>query len=266
MPQIHPTAIVSPAARLAPDVVIGPYCIVGEQVELGAGVSLQSHVVIVGRTTIGAGTRIFPFASIGQEPQDLKYRGEESSLVIGCRNILREYVTMNPGTAGGGMVTQIGSDCLFMAGTHIAHDCRIADHVIMANNTTLGGHVVVEEYAFLGGICAVHQFVRIGRHAMIGGMSGAERDVIPYGQVIGVRAKLTGLNIIGMQRRGFSREDIQMLRNAYQYLFHAEGTFSQRVEEIARRFSGVRPVEDVVEFIRAESSRGILQPLETNDG
>ena len=266
MPQIHPTAIVAPGALLARDVIVGPYCIVGEGVELGPGVSLQAHVVVVGRTTIGAGTRIFPFASIGQEPQDLKYRGEPSSLVIGCRNTIREYVTMNPGTEGGGMVTHIGNDCLFMVGTHIAHDCQIADHVVMANNTTLGGHVVVEEYAFLGGICAVHQFVRIGRHAMIGGMSGAERDVIPYGQVIGVRAKLTGLNILGMQRRGFSREDIQSVRSAYHLLFHSEGTFSDRVDQTARRFAGVRPVEDIVDFLRAESSRGILQPVEANGG
>jgi UDP-N-acetylglucosamine acyltransferase len=266
MPQIHPTAIVAPGARLAADVVIGPYCIVGDEVELGSGVTLQAHVIVVGRTTIGSGTRVFPFASIGQEPQDLKFRGENSSLVIGCRNTIREYVTMNPGTAGGGMVTRVGNDCLFMVGTHIAHDCQIADHVIMANNTTLGGHVIVEEYAFLGGICAVHQFVRIGRHAMIGGMSGAERDVIPYGQVIGVRAKLTGLNIIGMQRRGFSREDIQALRNAYQLLFHSEGTFSDRVDETARRFAGVRPVEDVIEFLRADSSRGILHPNGANGG
>jgi UDP-N-acetylglucosamine acyltransferase len=173
---------------------------------------------------------------------------------------------MNPGTTGGGMVTRVGNDCLFMAGTHIAHDCQIADHVIMANNSILAGHVTVEEYAFLGGVCAVHQFVRIGRHAMIGGMSGAERDIIPYGQVIGVRARLTGLNIIGMQRRGFSREEIQALRNAYQLLFHSEGTFSDRVGETARRFAGVRPVEDIIEFIRADSSRGILHPQEVNGG
>ncbi|MBV8120681.1 MAG: acyl-ACP--UDP-N-acetylglucosamine O-acyltransferase [Alphaproteobacteria bacterium] len=266
MAQIHPTAIVAAGARLAADVDIGPYCIVGERVELGPGVTLKTHVVVEGHTTIGAGTRLFPFASIGQEPQDLKYRGEASSLVIGCRNTIREYVTMNPGTTGGGLVTRVGNDCLFMAGTHIAHDCQIADHVIMANNTTLGGHVVVEEYAFLGGVCAVHQFVRIGRHAMIGGMSGAERDIIPYGQVIGVRARLTGLNIIGMQRRGFSREDIQAVRNAYQLLFHSGGTFSDRVGETGRRFAGVQPVEDIIEFIRADSSRGILHPQEANGG
>ncbi|MBV8735999.1 MAG: acyl-ACP--UDP-N-acetylglucosamine O-acyltransferase [Alphaproteobacteria bacterium] len=266
MPQIHPTAIVASGARLAPDVEIGPYCIVGERVELGPGVILRAHIVVEGRTTIGAGTQIFPFASLGHKPQDLKYRGEDSALVIGCRNTIREYVTMNPGTAGGGMITGVGNDCLFMAGTHIAHDCRIADHVIMANNTILGGHVTVEEHAFLGGVCAVHQFVRIGRHAMIGGMSGVERDVIPYGQVMGNRARLTGLNIIGLQRRGFSREDIQALRNAYQLLFHSEGTLSDRVGEAALRFAGIRPVEDIIDFIRADSSRGLCQPKEINGG
>jgi UDP-N-acetylglucosamine acyltransferase len=266
MPHIHPTAIVASGAQLAPDVVIGPYCIIGERVELGPGVTLQAHIVVEGRTTIGAGTRIFPFASLGHEPQDLKYRGEDSSLVIGCRNTIREYVTMNPGTTGGGMITRVGNDCLFMVGAHIAHDCQIADHVIMANNATLAGHVVLEEYAFLGGLCAVHQFVRIGRHAMIGGMSGVERDVIPYGQVMGDRARLTGLNIIGLQRRGFSREDIHALRNAYQLLFHSEGTLSDRVGEAARRFAGIGLVEDIIDFIRADSSRAICQPKGTNGG
>jgi UDP-N-acetylglucosamine acyltransferase len=266
VPRLHPTAIVAAGARLAPDVVVGPYCVVGEEVELGPGVTLAAHVVVDGRTTIGAGTRLFPFASIGQEPQDLKYRGEPSALVIGCRNTIREYVTMNPGTTGGGMVTRVGDDCLFMVGAHVAHDCRIADHVIMANNATLAGHVVVEEYAFLGGLCAVHQFVRIGRHAMIGGMSGVERDVIPYGQVMGDRARLTGLNIIGMQRRGFGREDIQALRSAYQVLFHSPGTLSERVGQAAERFAGIGPVDDVVQFIRADSSRAICQPKDANGG
>jgi|SRR5579883_193454 UDP-N-acetylglucosamine acyltransferase len=266
MPQIHPTAVVASGAQLADDVVIGPYCIVGERVELGPGVVLMSHVVIDGRTSVGAGTRIFPFASLGHAPQDLKYRGEDSALVIGCRNTIREYVTMNPGTDGGGMVTRVGSDCLFMVGAHVAHDCRIGDHVIMANNATLAGHVVLGDYAILGGLSAIHQFVRVGKHAMIGGMSGAERDVIPYGQVIGVRTGLGGLNIVGMQRRGFSRDEIQKLRTAYQMLFHPEGTFSDRVDATARRFAGVRPVEDVIKFIRADSSRGLLQPQAGNGG
>jgi UDP-N-acetylglucosamine acyltransferase len=266
MPQIHPTAIVAPGATLAEDVVIGPYCIVGEKVTLGSGVIVKSHVVIDGRTTIGAGTRVFPFASVGLEPQDLKYGGEASSLEIGCNNTIREHVTINPGTTGGGMVTQIGDNCLLMAGAHVAHDCQVGDHVILVNHATLGGHVVVEEYAILGGLSAVHQFVRIGRHAMIGGMSGVERDVIPYGQVMGDRARLTGLNIIGMQRRGFSREDIQALRNAYQVLFHTPGTLSDRVGETADRFAGIGPVEDIIQFIRADSSRAICQPKEANGG
>jgi UDP-N-acetylglucosamine acyltransferase len=266
MPQIHPTAIVASGAELADDVVVGPYCVIGGPVVLGAGVRLVAHVVVDGRTTIGDGTRIFPFASIGLEPQDLKYQGEASSLVIGRNNTIREYVTMNPGTEGGGMITRVGDHCLFMAGAHVAHDCQIGDHVIMANNATLGGHVVVEDYALLGGLSAVHQFVRIGRHAMIGGMSGVERDVIPYGQVMGDRARLTGLNIIGMQRRGFSREDIQGLRSAYHFLFSTDGTLNDRVTEAAERFSGIGPVDDIIAFIRADSSRAICQPKGANGG
>src|SRR5215471_11089387 len=266
MPQIHPTAIVAPGATLADTVVIGPYCVVGEDVALGQRVTLCSHVVIDGRTTIGEATRLFPFASVGLEPQDLKYRGERSELVIGCNNTIREYVTMNPGTEGGGMVTRVGDHCLFMVGAHVAHDCQIGDHVVMANNATLAGHVVVEDYALLGGLSAVHQFVRIGQYAMIGGMSGVERDVIPYGQVMGDRARLTGVNIIGMQRRGFSRDDIQALRSAYQFLFSADGTFNDRVNEMAERFGGVGPVDDIVAFIRADSTRAICQPKGANGG
>ncbi|OLD92266.1 MAG: acyl-[acyl-carrier-protein]--UDP-N-acetylglucosamine O-acyltransferase [Alphaproteobacteria bacterium 13_1_20CM_3_64_12] len=266
MPQIHPTAIVAPGATLAEDVSIGPYCVVGEEVVLGAGVTLIAHIVVDGRTTIGEKTRIFPFASIGLEPQDLKYRGEKSRLVIGRHNTIREHVTMNPGTEGGGMVTRVGDHGLFMVGAHVAHDCQIGDHVIMANNATLAGHVVVEDYALLGGLSAVHQFVRIGQHAMIGGMSGVERDVIPYGQVMGDRARLSGLNIIGMQRRGFSREDIQTLRSAYQFLFSADGTFNDRVTEMAERFGGVAPVDDIIAFIRADSTRAICQPKGPNGG
>jgi UDP-N-acetylglucosamine acyltransferase len=266
MPQIHPTAIVAPGATLAEDVSIGPYCILGGEVVLGAGVTLIAHIVVDGRTTIGEKTRIFPFASIGLEPQDLKYRGEKSRLVIGRHNTIREHVTMNPGTEGGGMVTRIGDHGLFMVGAHVAHDCQIGDHVIMANNATLAGHVVVEDYALLGGLSAVHQFVRIGQHAMIGGMSGVERDVIPYGQVMGDRARLSGLNIIGMQRRGFSREEIQTLRSAYQFLFSADGTFNDRVTEMAERFGGVAPVDDIIAFIRADSTRAICQPKGPNGG
>ena len=266
MPQIHPTAIIAPGAQLADDVVIGPYCVIGEHVSLARGVTLKSHVMIDGRTAVGEGTRIFPFASIGFETQDLKYKGEPSSLEIGRSNTIREHVTMNPGTEGGGMITRVGDDCLFMVGAHVAHDCQIGDHVILVNNATLGGHVVVEDYAILGGLSAVHQFVRIGRHAMIGGMSGVERDVIPYGQVMGDRARLNGLNIIGMQRRGFSRDDIQGLRNAYNCLFGEGGTFSERVDDVEKRFAGIAPVDELIAFIRADSSRAICQPKGANGG
>jgi UDP-N-acetylglucosamine acyltransferase len=266
MTRVHPTAIIAPGAVLAEDIVVGPYCIIGPSVVLESGVWLGAHVVIDGRTTIGERTRIFPFAAIGFEPQDLKYRGEPSSLMIGRYNTIREHVTINTGTAGGGMVTRIGDHCLLMVGVHVAHDCQVGDHVIMANNATLAGHVVVEEYARLGGLSAVHQFVRIGRHAMIGGMSGVERDVIPYGQVVGDRARLTGLNIIGMQRAGYSREEIQALRAAYQVLFTAAGTLSERVDEAASRFGGIGPVDDIIAFIRADSTRAICQPKESASG
>jgi UDP-N-acetylglucosamine acyltransferase len=260
MTQIHPTAIIEPGAQLAETAAIGPYCHIGSEVELGAGVTLHGHVVVAGRTSVGAATRIFPFASIGHEPQDLKYAGERSRLVIGRNNIIREHVTMNPGTAAGGMETRIGDGCLFMVGVHIAHDCKIGNNVVMANNATIGGHVVVSDNAVLGGLSAVHQFVRIGQHAMIGGMSGVERDVIPYGSVMGDRARLSGLNIIGMQRRGFARDEIQALRSAFQALFGELGTLSQRVDDIAERYREVRPVQDIVDFIRADSSRALCQP------
>ena len=192
MQVIHPTAIVEPGARLAERVSIGPYCVVGAEVELQDGVELISHVAVAGRTVVGAETRVFPFASIGHQPQDLKYQGEPSRLEIGRRNIIREHVTMNPGTTGGGMLTRVGDGCLFMVGAHVAHDCAVGDSVIMANNATLAGHVRIGDFAILGGLSAVHQYVRIGKHAMIGGVTGVERDVIPYGQVVGDRARLVG--------------------------------------------------------------------------
>ncbi len=213
MANIHPTAIVDPGASLGDQVTIGPYSCVGPEVTLGNNITLISHVVLAGRTLIGDGTRIFPFASLGHEPQDLKYKGEPSILEIGADNTIREYVTMNPGTEGGGMVTSVGDHCLFMVGAHVAHDCHIGNHVIMANNATIGGHVNIGDYAILGGLSAVQQRVRIGRHAMIGGMSGVEQDVIPYGSVMGDRAHLSGLNIIGLKRHGISRDDIHALRN-----------------------------------------------------
>jgi UDP-N-acetylglucosamine acyltransferase len=261
---LHPTAVVEPGARLAETARVGPYCVVGPEVELQDGVELVSHVAIAGRTVVGAETRIFPFASIGHQPQDLKYQGEKSRLEIGRRNVVREHVTMNPGTTGGGMLTRVGDGCLFMVGAHVAHDCRLGDHVIMANNATLAGHVTIGDFAILGGLSAIHQFVRIGKHAMIGGVTGVERDVIPYGQVVGDRARLVGLNIVGLQRRGFSREQVQALRTAYQMLFGEAGTLAERVDEVARQFTDVEPVRDIVDFIRADSQRGFCRPQGVN--
>lgn len=260
MAAIHPTAIVEPGARLGRDVSIGPYSCIGPEVELDDGVAVMEHVVVGGRTTIGPHTRVFPFASIGLPPQDLKYRGEASRLRIGANTTIREHVTMNPGTEGGGMLTSVGDHCLFMVGSHVAHDCKIGDHVIMANNATLAGHVTIGDYAILGGLSAVHQFVRIGRHAMIGGMSGVEHDVIPYGSVMGDRARLAGLNAVGLKRRNFSREDIHALRTAYRMIFAAEGTLAERIEDAAEMFKDSAAVMDIVDFIRADSSRSICQP------
>lgn len=260
MTTIHPTALVDSHAILGQNVSVGPYCIVGPHVELGDNVELLSHVVVEGRTKIGAETRIFPFASIGHMPQDLKYHGEPSTLEIGRRNQIREYVTIQPGTEGGGMSTTVGDNCLFMASAHVAHDCHLGDNVIMANNATLAGHVTVGEWAFLGGLCAVHQFVRIGRHAMIGGMSGVEADLIPFGTVIGNRAHLSGLNIVGLKRRGFSRDEIHALRNAYRMLFAPEGTLQERLSDVEEQFKDHQVVSEITAFIRAETNRRFCVP------
>ncbi len=267
MSDIHATSVIEKGARIAASAKIGPFCHVGSHVELGERVELVSHVAVSGRTSIGEGTRIFPFASIGHQPQDLKFKGEESRLVIGRDNVIREQVTMNPGTEGGGLLTQVGDRCLFMVGVHVAHDCIIGDNVIMANNATLAGHVKIGDFAVFGGLSAVHQFVRIGPYAMVGGVTGVERDVIPYGSVLGDRARLSGLNIVGMQRRGFSRDEINALRNAYQMLFEGvEGTFAERTVAVAERFKNIRPVDDVLNFIRTESPRGLTQPKAGNGG
>lgn len=261
MNDIHQTAVIDSNAKIGSNVKIGPYCIIGSDVELGDGVVLEAHVVVNGHTKIGANTKIFPYASIGLLPQDMKYKGEPSKLIIGCNNIIREYVTMNPGTEGGGMLTEIGNNCLFMVGSHVAHDCIIGDHVILVNNATLGGHVSIEEWAIIGGLSAVHQFARVGRHAMVGGMTGVEHDVIPYGSVTGNRARLQGLNIVGLKRRGFDRDQIHELRNAYRLLFAPEGTMVERLDDVAKIFSENETVMEIVSFIRADSSRAICQPV-----
>lgn len=264
MSSIHSTAIVEPGATIGKDVVIGPFCVVGSQVVLADGVVLRSHVVVDGMTEVGEGTQIYPFASIGLPPQDLKYRGETSRLVIGRNTVIREHVTMNPGTEGGGLVTRIGDQGLFMIGVHVAHDCVVGDQVIMANNATLAGHVQVGDCAVIGGLAAVHQFVRIGAHAMIGGLSGVEQDVIPFGSVVGERASLSGLNIVGMKRRGFDRDAIHGLRSAYRRLFGGKGNFAERISEVAGEYADNDAVQQVIAFVSAESSRGLTRPKAEN--
>jgi UDP-N-acetylglucosamine acyltransferase len=260
MSTVHPTAIIEDGAKIGDNITVGPYCMIGADVVLDDGVTLVSHVVVGGRTNIGANTKIYPFASIGLQPQDLKYKGEPSQLIVGCNNVIREHVTMNPGTEGGGMITRVGNNCLFMVGAHVAHDCQVGDHVILVNNATLAGHVDVGNWAILGGLSAVHQFVRVGRHAMVGGMSGVENDVIPYGSVIGNRARLSGLNVVGLKRRNFDRETIHALRNAYRLLFAPEGTMAERIKDVAEVFSDNEPVMEIVNFIQADSSRAICKP------
>ena len=260
MTNIHPTAVIEANAAIASDVTIGPYCIVGADVTLDDGVTLMGHVVIGGRTTVGPRCTVYPFTSLGLPPQDLKYRGEPSRLTIGRETVIREHVTMNPGTEAGGMLTRVGEHCLFMVGAHVAHDCQIGDHVILVNNATLGGHVEVGDWAILGGLSAAHQYVRIGRHAMIGGKTGVENDVIPYGSVVGNRAHLSGLNIIGLRRRRFSRDDIHALRTAYRLFFADEGTMAERIADVAELFPDNEAVMEVVNFIRTDSSRSVCQP------
>jgi UDP-N-acetylglucosamine acyltransferase len=257
--EVHPTAIVENGARLGEGVRIGPFCHVGKDVALADEVELVSHAVVAGRTTIGARTRIFPFASIGHPPQDLKYTGEPSTLEVGSDCLIREGVTMNPGTRGGGMATVVGNNCAFLANSHVGHDCHVGDNVIFSNNVMLAGHCSIGDYAILGGGAAVIQFARIGAHAFLGGMSGLENDLIPYGMALGNRAHLSGLNIIGLQRRGFSREDIHTLRRAYRLLFADEGTLLERLDDVEKEFD--HPiVKEIVAFIRIGGKRSLCVP------
>jgi UDP-N-acetylglucosamine acyltransferase len=258
--EIHPTALVSPQARLGSGVKIGSFCMVGDDVQLHDGVELVSHVVVAGRTEIGAGTRVFPFASIGHPPQDLKYEGEPSRLIIGERCVIRENVTINPGTRGGGMETRVGDECLIMANAHVAHDCKIGDHVILANYVGIAGHSVIGDYVIFGGMCVVHQFVRVGSHAFIGAQSMVDADVIPYGMAVGNRATLAGLNLVGLKRRKFDREVIHTLRAAYRMIFSSEGTLRERVDDAAQMFKHEKLVLDIVEFITASSERPLCLP------
>jgi len=260
MSEIHPTAIIADGAKLGADVRIGAYCVVGPQVTLGDGVILHSHVVVDGLTEIGAQTEIFPFASIGHRPQDKKFAGEQSTLIIGKNNVIREHVTMNPGTEGGGMKTVVGDHNLFMASSHVAHDCIVGSHCILANNATLAGHVTLGDFAIVGGLSAIHQFVRIGAHAFIGGMSGVEKDVIPFGTVKGERATLDGLNLTGLKRRNVEREHIHALRHAFKELFlSGEGTLTERAEKLKASYPQPE-VQALLSFVLTDTSRAFCTP------
>lgn len=257
---IHPTAIIEDGAEISAGVSIGAYCVIGPHVKIERNVSLRSHVNVEGDTTIGEGTVVFPFASLGSSPQDLKFAGEASRLIIGKNNTIREHVTMNPGTAHGGMETRVGNDCLFMVASHVAHDCQVGNNVILANNAALAGHVCVGDFVIIGGLSAVHQFIRIGDHAIIGGMSGVESDVIPYGRVKGERASLSGLNLIGLDRRGFEKEQVRNIQRAYNQLFGDEGTFDQRVDSVLNDFVSDEIVMKIVDFAKAKDKFPLCQP------
>lgn len=257
---IHPTAIVSPKATIADDVVVGPYCIIGDSVRLESRVVLTSHVCVDGNTVIGEGTKVFPFASLGFPPQDLKYHGEESRLIIGRNNSIREYVTMHPGTEGGIMETVVGDSNLFMIGVHIAHDCVIGSNIVMGNNATLGGHVCVEDNVIIGGLAAVHQWVRIGQGAIVGGISGVERDVIPYGNVKGERASLYGLNVLGLKRAEVDRKEVQALHQAYDMIFSDADIMTNNLKKVEENFGDSPYVSEVIKFMRSKSERSFCHP------
>ena len=259
--QIHPTAVVAKEAKLSEGVSIGPYTLIGPYVTLKENVKVHSHVVIEGRTTIGAETEVFPFVGLGLPPQSIHYKGEDSALEIGEKCLIREHVTIHRGTAHGHMKTTVGNECFIMIGSHIGHDCIIGNHVIMATNATLGGHVIVGDYVNIGGLAAIHQFVRIGAHAMISGTAGVNEDVIPFGMIMASRSKLEGLNLIGMKRRGFDREEIHALRNAFKLLSRKhKGTLESKLDQIQETLGNAQTVRELLTFIKGSPERRLSLP------
>src|SRR5210317_1499068 len=256
---IHKTAVIDPKAKIANDVKIGPYSIIGPDVEINEGTEIQSHVFITGSTKIGLNNKIYPFASIGNDPQDLKFNGEENQLVIGNNNRIREYVTINPGTRGGGGLTKIGNNCLFMVSSHVAHDCMVGNNVILANNVPLGGHAIIEDNVIIGGNSAVQQFARVGKSAMIGGMCGVVRDIIPYGIAHGNRSILQGLNLIGLRRKNIPNKEIMILSNAYKEIFKDENLTSN-LNNLSNELKKNELVLEVVNFLEQEKKRPICTP------
>ncbi|WP_158747233.1 acyl-ACP--UDP-N-acetylglucosamine O-acyltransferase [Acidisphaera sp. L21] len=264
---IHPTAIVAQGARVAPDATIGPWCSIGPDVEIGPGATLVSHVVVDGHTSIGDGAVLYPFCTVGLAPQDLKYKGEPTRCEIGARTQIREHCTIHRGTVTGTGITRVGADCLLMAVVHVAHDCELGNGVIIANNVVMGGHVEIGDGAVIGGAAALHQFVRIGRAAMVGGVSGVEADVIPFGSVIGNRARLAGLNVIGLRRRGVDKAGLHTIRAAFRTLFGSEGVFAQRLETVRAQYADQPLVMEMVAFASVHSKRGLIRtaPLATEE-
>jgi len=257
--EIHPSAVVAEGAEIGPGARIGPFCTIGPDVTIGAGARLVSHVVVDGHTRIGAEAVLWPFCTVGLAPQDLKYRGEPTRCEIGPRTQVREHCTIHRGTVTGSGVTRVGADCLLMAVVHVAHDCEVGDGVVIANNVVMGGHVAIGDHAVIGGAAALHQFVRIGRGAMVGGVSGVEADVIPFGSVIGNRARLAGLNVVGLKRRGYDRARLHALRAALRLLFAGEGVFAERLAQVRAQFPAAALVGEVLALIDAPSRRGLIR-------
>lgn len=263
MTLIDPSARVAHGATIGKDVTIGPYCVIDANVSIGDGCHLFSHVHVTGHTTIGRGTKVYPFASLGTPPQSVKYRGGPTKLTIGADCEIRESVTMNTGTEDAGGVTKIGDKCLFMVGTHVGHDCALGNNITMANNAVLGGHCLIEDHVTFGGHSAAHQFVRVGEGAMIAGMTAIAADIIPFGFAIGQRGALDGLNVVGLRRRGYSRFDIQRLRQAYRSLFMMPGHHKDRIEQVARDYATDPVVVKIIEFIRAGGPRPLMKAWQT---
>lgn len=270
---VHPTAIIHPKAKIAEDVFVGPYSCIGAEVTVKKGAKILSHAVLEGRTFIGENVKIYPFASIGNPPQDLKYEGENSWVEVGNSTTIREYVTIQPGTLTGKMCTVVGSHCLLMAGVHVAHDCHIGNHVILANYATLGGHVEIGEHSVIGGLAAIHQFVRIGAHVMVSGTAGVADDVIPFSIVDGKRARLGGLNIVGLKRHNFQREEILALREVYRHLFFSKhntssvapppskpSSFTERLQTVDERLTSFPAIQKVLKFLKEQTERSICFP------
>ena len=259
---IHKTAIISASCQIHDDVIIGPYCIVDENVSIGEGTELISNVHISGNTKIGKNNKFFPFSSIGMIPQDKKFTGEDSQLIIGNDNVIREHVTINPGTRKGGMKTLIKNKCLFMVGSHIAHDCQISSNVILVNNATLGGHVNIEEGAIIGGNSGVHQFVNIGKFAMIGGMSGVGENIIPYALYIGIRSNLRGLNLIGLKRKKISSIQINMIKKIFKKIFNSNFTILENIKNLNKEERNIDQIKEIINFITSNYKRGICKYID----